>query len=61
MANTIFRKIALLLLPVLTAGMLSAQDFRPIPLAGLELRSFSGLTNSLSNFVSQVKPEAEKR
>ena len=58
MANTIFRKIALLLLPVLTAGMLSAQDFRPIPLAGLELRSFSGLTNSLSNFVSQVKPEA---
>ena len=59
MTNSMIQKIGIFLLPLLTAGMLCAQQtFKPIPLAGLELKSFSGLTNSLSNFVSQVKPEA---
>ena len=58
MTNAMLPKIGIFLLPLLTAGMLFAQEFQPIPLAGLELKSFSGVANSLSNFVSQVKPEA---
>lgn len=58
MIKPFFKKIGLFLLPLLTAGMLNAQDFKPIPLGSLEIKSFSGLTGSFSNFISQVKPEA---
>lgn len=58
MISCLFHKAALFLTSLLTAGLLFAQNFQPIPLAELEIRTFSGLMNSLSNFVSQVKPEA---
>ena len=58
MIHSFFQKTTLFLLSLLTAGMLSAREFKPISLAEVEIRSFSGLANSISNFVSQVKPEA---
>ena len=43
MIHSFFQKTTLFLLSVLTAGMLSAREFKPISLAEVEIRSFSGL------------------